>query len=183
MKKQSFLLFFFFSFFLYNCETEGPVFLGYDSISFELLNHTGKSYPSAELFIGGINSDGDFVPTESREYEFIPSFFADAYTNLDNCNVFCDNIGLIDGYHYFTQGGTFFVLVPFSADDNTWTPDLNLILDISDEMAFLFRLPDGSEQMIGGFNIRTTLINNDFPGHATTRINIRDNKIDGGTFF
>jgi hypothetical protein len=183
MKKQTFLLFFLCSFFFMSCETEGPIFLGNDSISFELYNYTGDSYPSAELFIGAIDDNGDFIPTESKSYEFIPSFFSDAYTNLDNCNQFCNNIRLIDGYHYFTQGGVFFVLIPFSTDDNSWTPDLNLILDISDEMAFLFRLPNGAEQMIGGFNLRTTLIDNDFPVHATTRINIRENGIDGGTSF
>ena len=71
----------------------------------------------------------------------------------------------------------------FSTDDNTWEPDLNEVLNISDEMAFLFRLPNGDEQIIDGFNIRTTLIENDFPVNATLKINIRENRIDGGISF
>jgi len=185
MKKQYVLLFVLGSMFFTSCETNEPIFLGYDNISFELYNYSGQSYPNAELFIGALNADGDFVPTESREYDYVPSFLSptDAYTNLDNCATFCNNNGLIDGYHYFTQGGQFFVLIPFSTDDNTWTPDLNEILTISDDMAFLFRLPNGDEQIIGGFNIRTTLIENDFPVNATVRVNIRENGIDGGTSF
>lgn len=185
MKKQYVLLFLFCSFFLSSCETEQVVFLGNDSLSFELFNYTGESYPNAELFVGAINADGDFVPTESRQYDYVPSFFSptDTYTNLDNCTTFCNNSGLIDGYHYFTQGGEFFVLIPFAQDDNIWTPDLNEVLAISDDMAFLFRLPSGEEQMIGGFNLRTTLLENDFPVNATVTVNIRQNRIDGGTSF
>ena len=87
MRKQYFLLFFLCSIFLYNCETDRVVFLGNDSISFELFNYTGDSYANAELFIGAIDTDGNFVPTESRQYDFVPSFFSptDMYTNLDNC--------------------------------------------------------------------------------------------------
>jgi hypothetical protein len=185
MRKQYFLLFFLCSIFLYNCETDRVVFLGNDSISFELFNYTGDSYANAELFIGAIDTDGNFVPTESRQYDFVPSFFSptDMYTNLDNCEVFCNNEGLIDGYHYFTQGGEFFVLIPFSPEDNTWSPDLTPILEVSDEMGFLLRLSNGEEKRIGGFNIRATLIDNDFPVNATTRINIRETGISGGTFF
>ena len=95
----------------------------------------------------------------------------------------CNTLGLIYGYHYFTRGGEFFVLIPFSPDDNIWFPDSTTILEISDEMAFIFRLSNGDEKIIGGFNIRATLIDNDFPVDATTRINIQENGITGGTFF
>ncbi len=185
MKKYYQLLFISMAILLSSCENERIGVVPADSISFRLFNYTDKSYQNAELFVGAINADGDFVPTDSREYSFVPSKLSptDTYTNLDNCTISCGNEGLIDGYHYFTQQGEFFVQIPFSPDNNNWELNLDDILAISDDMAFLFRLPDGTEQMIGGFNVRITLIDNEIPIAATTRIILRDNDIEGGTTF
>ena len=167
------------------CENEQVVVIPLDSISFRLFNFSDKSYQNAELFVGGINSDGEFVATESIEYSFVPSKLSptDTYTNLDNCTISCGNAGLIDGYHYFTRQGEFFVQIPFTPESNIWRPNLDDVLAISDEMAFLFRLPDGTEEMIGGFNLRITLINNEIPIAALTQIIIRQDRIEGGTTF
>ena len=168
-----------------SCESEQEVFITNDTISFRLYNYTDRSFESGELFIGGFDSNGDFVPTESIDYSFVPSKLSptDTYTNLDNCVISCGNEGLIDGYHYFTQNGEFFVRIPFSSTNNIWSPNLDDVLAISDNMAFMLRLPDGSEEMIGGFNIRTTLIDNEVPVNAVVRMYIRDSGIEGGTIF
>ena len=99
MRKFYIALFLVFSTFLSSCETEQVIVISGDTISFRLFNYTDLSYASAELFVGGINADGDFVPTESIEYSFVPSKLSptDTYTNLDNCVITCGNEGLIDG--------------------------------------------------------------------------------------
>lgn len=168
-----------------SCESEPFITIVDDSISFKLYNYTGRSYQNAELIIGALKSDGEFIATDSIEYSYVPSNLSptDSYTNLDNCNLGCNIVGLIDGYHYFTKQGDFFVEIPFRPDDNSWNPDLNEILEISDTMAFLFRLPDGTEEMIGGLNIRLTFVENEFPVNALTTIIMTYDGIEGGTTF
>jgi hypothetical protein len=90
---------------------------------------------------------------------------------------------LIDGFHYFIQQGEEFVQIPFSPTNQVWSPDLTEVLGISDTMAFVFRLPDGTEQRIGGFNLRSTLVENEIPVNALTTIFIREDGIEGGTTF
>ena len=50
-------------------------------------------------------------------------------------------------------------------------------------MMFMFRLPDGSETLLGGFNLRITLIENPAPVNALLQIYIRENIIEGNTIF
>ena len=185
MKKYCHFVFFALSILLMSCESEQLIILRGDSIDFKLFNYSDDAYQNAELLIGGIDSDNQFIATDSIRYAFVPSNVSPtgAYTNLDNCAISCGNDGLIDGFHYFIKAGEEFVQIPFSQTNNTWFPNLNDILEISDTMAFVFRLPDGTEKRIGGFNLRTTFVENEVPIHAETRIFIRDDTIEGGTFF
>ena len=187
MKKYSLLLFTVFSFFLTSCETERIVRIGNETLFFELFNFTSQPYDGAELIAGAIDENGTFIPTESIQYGRIPSNLSpnDLYTNLDDCNQFlqCPSDGLQNGFHYFTDDDEFFVLVSSFEDNIVWQPNLEQVLDISDNIGFLLRLPDGTEGMIGGFNLRATFIDNPIPLNTLTRIFIRDEGINGETIF
>ena len=185
MKKYSLFLFISAAFTLISCESEQLITLVDDSIDFRLFNYTDRSYENGELVIGGLTSNGEFIPSESIEYVYVPSNLSptDTYTDLDNCNFGCGNEGLIDGYHYFTSQGDFFVEIPFTPINNQWNPNLNDILDISDTMALVFRLPDGTEEMLGQLNLRRTFVENQIPVNVIMTIYIRDNGIEGGPVF
>lgn len=185
MKKYYLLFLLTVSTIFFACDTEEVVVIQGDSLSFRLYNYTDKSYQNGELFIGARDRNGNFVPTESIDYAYIPSKLSPNgnYTILDNCTLGCGDDGLINGYHYFSQNGELFVKIPFSPDNNVWTPDLNEVLAISDDMEFMLKLPDGTEEIIGGFNLRITLIENDFPVNALVKIFLRDSGIEGGTTF
>lgn len=188
MKKYSLLLFLFLSLSLTSCETERIIRIGDETLFFELLNFTSQPYDGAELFVGAIDDDGNFVPTESIQYGRIPSNLSpnNLYTNLDECTAFqCTNEGLQNGFHYFNDDDALFVLVPFfdGAENGIWNPDLDRVLEISDNLGFVLRLSNGEEGMIGGFNLRATFVDNPIPLNTLTRINIRDVGIDGRTIF
>lgn len=185
MRKVYFILLICTTFFI-SCSQEITVIPIGDSLNFRLYNYSDKSFQNGELFIGAKDTNGNFVTTESISYSYIPSKLSpnDTYTNLDNCITGdCGNAGLIDGYHYFTRSGEFFVSIPFSPDNNIWSPNLEDVLAISDDMMFMLRLPDGSETLIGGFDLRVTLIDNPAPVNAIVQIFIRDNEIEGNTIF
>jgi hypothetical protein len=175
------------SLFLTSCETERIVRIGNENLFFELFNFTSQPYDGAELFVGAIDENGTFVPTESIQYGRIPSNLSpnDLYTNLDECDPFlqCPNDGLQNGFHYFTDDDEFFVLVASFEEDVIWQPDLDQVLEISDNIGFLLRLSNGTEGMIGGFNLRATFIDNPIPLNTLTKIFIRDEGIDGETIF
>lgn len=185
MRKIYFLLFICTTI-LASCTQEISVIPIGDSLSFRLYNYSDKSFQNGELFIGAKDTNGDFIATESISYASIPSKLSPngTYTNLDNCIAGdCGNDGLIDGFHYFTTNGEFFVSIPFAPDNNSWTPNLEDVIAISDDMMFMLRLPDGSETLIGGFDLRITLVDNPAPVNAIVRIYIRDNDIEGNTSF
>jgi hypothetical protein len=185
MRKIYFLLFICATIFM-SCTQEISVVVNGDSLNFRLYNYSDNSFQNGELFIGAKDANGDFIATESISYTYIPSKHSpnDAYTNLDNCiGGNCGTNGLIDGYHYFRSNGEIFVSVPFTPTNNTWNPNLEDVLAISDNMMLMLRLSDGSETLISGFNLRTTLIDNPAPVNAIVRMYIRENKIEGTTSF
>ena len=185
MKKTYFLVFLY-SIFFVSCTQEEQLFIGADSLNFRLYNYSDKSFKNGELFIGAKDANGDCIATESINYVYIPSKLSPtgAYTYLDNCiNGNCGDEGFIDGYHYFSKNGETFVSIPFSEDNSIWTPNLEDVLAISDDMMFMLRLPNGSETLLGGFNLRITLIENPAPVNALLQIYIRDNNIEGNTIF
>ena len=169
-----------------SCSEEENLIAVGDTLSFQLFNYSDKSYQNGELFIGAKDSNGDFIATESITYTNVPSKLSPngVYTYLDNCiNGNCGDDGLINGYHYYSKNGETFVSIPFSPENSLWIPNLEDVLAISDDMMFMLRLPDGSETILGGFNLRITLIDNPYPINALLRINIRDNEIEGNTTF
>lgn len=181
MKKYSLFLFTCIIFTLLGCNSEPIVFIENDSIKFELFNYTDKSYESGELLVGARNSNGEFIQTDSREYSYVPSNQSPTgdYTFLDNCTLGCGEAGLINGYHYYSFQGELFVQIPFSPSNNEWNPDLRQVLDISDTMVVLFRLPDGTEEVITELDIRRVFTETEVPVNLIMTINIRDDGIDG----
>ena len=185
MKKYSQLLLLAFVLIFSNCETETVIPIIDDSISFQLFNYSDRSYQSGELIVGAINSDGDFIPTETRDYVYVPSNLSPtgAYTNLDNCTLGCGSDGLIDGYHYFASQGDIFVQIPFSPEDDEWDPDLNAVLEISDTLGVMFKLPDGYEEMIGELDIRRIFIEYEAPVNVIMTTFIQQDGIEGRISF
>ena len=181
MKKYSLILFTCLFFVLSGCDSDPIVFIQNDSIRFELFNYTDRSYESGELIIGARNSDGEFILTDSREYSYVPSNQSPTgeYTFLDNCTLGCGDAGLIDGYHYFSFQSELFVQIPFSPTNNEWNPDLSQVLNISDEMVILFRLPNGTEEIVAELDIRRIFTETEVPVNLIVTINMQDDGIEG----
>lgn len=168
---------------LQSCSTEQLVLIPETSFNFQLLNYTDQSFQNATLFIGGKDSNGNFVATDSIQYSQVPSNVSPngLYTFLDDCTLGCGSEGLVDGYHYYFQNGQQFVDIPFSPENNSWNPDIERVLEISDTLAFVLRLAGGQQAEISGFNIRTTLVNNPYPVVSLVHMRLTENGIEGRT--
>lgn len=137
------------------CRPEESFVIVADSFEFNLLNFTNKSYQSATLSIGAKDENGDFIPTESIKYNSVPSNDSPSgvYTYLDNCAITCGNDGLINGYHYYFSKGEHFVDIPFSSNNDHWSPDLSLISAISSEFMFVLEFSNGDILEIPGLDL------------------------------
>ena len=147
---------------------------------FNLKNFTGNTYLEGNLYIGSKNSLGDFIAIDSIKYLNILSNISPSnqYYNGDELP-FTYNISS-NGYRYYRIQGEQYVVIPFPIGSvGTLKINEDKILENSDRIGFLFKLSNGFEKYIDGFNLINGINSSGDSNKICVNIDIKDNSIIG----
>ena len=143
-------------------------------------NYTDKPYKDSKLFIGAKNSNGNFIATDSVIYSNIPSNISPDDDYLTDDEYYASNNSSSNGYYYFRTNSEQFVKIPFPFySGGTLKISEEKILNISENIGFLFTLSNGDSGFIEGFNLIDGIDNSSDNKTIYVHIDIKNNEISG----